>query len=780
MHPISSTSSSNLSPRRKFLKQTAVATAAIAGSRYLRFTSAAAADAPPASAGNSSSGPWFTRATRWMQTNIAELDATRYDIPWWREQWARTKTQGIVVNAGGIVAFYPTQIPFHPKAQFLGDRDLFGDLVKAARADGIVVFARMDSNGAPDETLQAHPEWFTVNGQSGRPFTDRGLNIPCINGGYYREHIPAILKEIAEKYRPEGFTDNIWSGLPRANICYCDNCVKKFRTDRALDLPQQTNWDDPAYRAWIEWGYACRLEIWDLFNKTTRTAGGPECLWVGMNGVSITGAAGDFRDFREICRRTEILMIDNQRRVDTTGFQANGVGGRLVHGLLGWDKLAPESMALYQTASENFRVASKPEPEVRLWSADGFAAGIQPWWHYINAYQEDRRMYETPVPLGQWFQKNEEFLIRRTPVATVGIVYSQRNNDFFGRQDVEAQVNLPQRGFTEALLHARIPYVLVHADDLDRDAASLKLLILPNLGTMTDAHLASVRKFVQNGGGLIASGATSLCDQWGDPRADLALADLLGVHLPAGHPLFSEAGRRQLAAQSAQTYLRLTPELRAQVDGPHPAGEPPVVGTRHEVLAGFEHTDIIPYGGSLNALTVDPTAQVLLTLVPTRPTAPPEMIWTQNDHTNLPGLVLNERPGLGRVVYLAADLDRRYARNNIADSEHLLINLIRWAVKGDVPLTVEGPGLIDSHLYRQPNRAIVHLVNLTNANTWRDPVEELIPVGPLKVSVRLPDGVSGKTLRLLASDAKPALTLANGWASFELPSILDHEVAVIE
>src|SRR4051812_20174917 len=72
-----------------------------------------------------STTPWFRRTMRWMQTNIAELDATRYDIPFWRAHWARTRTQGIVVNAGGIVAYYPTQVPFHRRAEFLGERDLF-------------------------------------------------------------------------------------------------------------------------------------------------------------------------------------------------------------------------------------------------------------------------------------------------------------------------------------------------------------------------------------------------------------------------------------------------------------------------------------------------------------------------------------------------------------------------------------------------------------------------------------------------------------------------------
>jgi len=141
---------------------------------------------------------------------------------------------------------------------------------------------------------------------------------------------------------------------------------------------------------------------------------------------------------------------------------------------------------------------------------------------------------------------------------------------------------------------------------------------------------------------------------------------------------------------------------------------------------------------------------------------------------------VREARGAGRVVYLAADLDRRYARENTGDHGRLLGNLIRWATHDQIPLTVEGAGLVDTHLYQQPGRALLHLVNLTNANTWRSSVEELIPVGPLKVAVKLPEGMPGKNLRLLVSNQKPALMVANGWARFELSSVLDHELVVIE
>jgi len=196
----------------------------------------AAARAEAASA-HEAATPWYRRTLRWMQTNIAEIDVTRYDIPWWREHWKRTGTQGIVVNAGGIVAYYPTRVPLHRRAELLGGRDLFGDLVQAARQDGIVVFARMDSNGAGQEVYDAHPEWFTRDADGKPYFRDQDLYAPCINGPYYREHIPAILREVAANYRPEGFTDNAWSGLPRASICYCASCRNSFKDARGHELP---------------------------------------------------------------------------------------------------------------------------------------------------------------------------------------------------------------------------------------------------------------------------------------------------------------------------------------------------------------------------------------------------------------------------------------------------------------------------------------------------------------------------------------------------------------
>ena len=737
---------------------------------FLQSAIAAAALPSQLSAQSGDARPWYLRTYRWGQTNITELDPIQYDIAWWREYWKRTETQGVIINAGGIVAYYPSKFPLHHRAQFLNGRDLYGELTEAAHRDGLVVMARMDSNRTAEDFYQAHPGWFARNAD-GQPYRSGDKYITCVNSPYYDEYLPDVIREIIERSHPEGVTDNSWAGLGRGSICYCDNCEHKFRAKSGQQIPRRADWDDPAYREWIVWNYARRTELWEMNNHVTQAAGGEHCIWSGMNSGSVTAQANSFRDLKEICRRARILMLDHQRRDNATGFQQNGDTGKRVHGLLGWDKLAPESMAMYEAGRTSFRVASKPAAEARMWMIAGIAGGIQPWWHHVGAYHEDRRMYRTAEPVMKWHKANERYLIGRRPVACAGLLWSQRNADFYGRDNAVELVDAPYEGFAQALIRARIPYVPIHADDIDRDGAGLSVLILPNVGGLSDAQCSSIRRFVARGGSLIATGESSLYNEWGDLRSDFALADLLRVHTVA------KPDRRR--AETAHTYLRLHPELRARVYRPKNGKEPPATGTRHTVLKGFDETDLIAFGGVLHPLKADDGTVVPLTFVPEFPVYPPETAWMREADTGIPALVVNQTAAGARIAYLAADLDRRYMRDLLPDHGELLANLVRWAAKDSIPLHVQGPGLIDCHLYQQPGRLILHLLNLTNSGTWRAPIEELIPVGPIRVRVKLGQGIAGRSARLLVSSAPTSVSVNEGWAEVELRSILDHEVVVI-
>jgi hypothetical protein len=757
--------------RRSFIKKTAMGTAMLATEDFFKGdTKNAAFSSQP---GNPLQ--WYRRITRWGQVNITEKDPPRYDIAWWRTYWKETETAGVIINAGGIVAYYPTRIPLHKKAAYLGDRDLFGELCHAAHEDGLAVFARMDSNRADETFYNAHPDWFATDAK-GKPYRAGDLYITCINSPYYENHIPSILSEIAEMYKPEGFTDNSWSGLGRESICYCSWCRNSFRERTGNEIPSEKNWNDKVYRQWIKWNYARRLEIWDLNNKTTKAAGGEDCIWSGMNSGSITGQSRSFRDYRAIAKKAEIIMLDDQARTDNDGFQHNSEIGKLVHGILGWDKLIPESMAMYQAHKPWFRLASKPEPEARMWMLEGIAGGLQPWWHMISAYHEDRRMYHSPVRTFQWHKANEQYLLNRVPVANVGVIWSQDNSDFYGRDNASYLVDMPWRGITQALVRARIPYLPLHIDDIDHSAAQLKVLVLPNIAAMNDAQVTAIRRFVQNGGSVVATGETSLYNGWGEKRNDYALADIFGAHISnQANPIAQPA--EKFAGEVYHTYLRLIPEMRAQVNGPHITGEPAIPGKRHAVLKGFEETDTIPFGGLLQPLNVDPHAEVLMTFIPQFPVYPPEKAYMTEPKTNIPGVIISTAPGGGRVVFLPADIDRQFSIGNLPDHGNLIKNIVLWTLQNELPVIVEGVGLLDIHLYEQKQNMILHIVNLTNQNTWKQPLDELIPVGPLHIKLKNRQRLKGEVRSLVSK--KLTAQVSEEYISFDIASILDHEVIVV-
>ena len=225
------------------------------------------------------------------------------------------------------------------------------------------------------------------------------------------------------------------------------------------------------------WNYARRIEIWDLNNRTTRAAGGPDCIWSGMNSGSITAQARSFRDLQRDLPRAPTSSCSTISGATTTpGFSRTATPASVCTALLGWDKLAPESMAMYQ---------SGPGLLPRGEQARGRSADVDDRRHRrrhpdrggttSGAYHDDRRMYRTPEAGDDaGGPDNQRYLVDRTPVANVGVVWSQRNTDFFGRDDRRRSASTqPYTGFMHALVRARIPYLPIHVDDIERNGANL-------------------------------------------------------------------------------------------------------------------------------------------------------------------------------------------------------------------------------------------------------------------------------------------------------------------
>ena len=143
-----------------------------------------------------------------------------------------------MLSAGGVLAFYPTEVPFHRRSRWLGERDVFGDMVEAAKKQDLVVLARIDPSLAHEDLYYAHADWFMVD-HAGKPRRTNGLYNTCINSPYYREYLPAIVREIAERYPVDGFLGHNWQG--NREICYCSYCEKRYAREAEMRLPSPAN-----------------------------------------------------------------------------------------------------------------------------------------------------------------------------------------------------------------------------------------------------------------------------------------------------------------------------------------------------------------------------------------------------------------------------------------------------------------------------------------------------------------------------------------------------------
>ncbi len=115
------------STRREFLKSSAVAGAAITlGEFALRPARAAVAPRVVARGAIPPAPSWVDKPMRWAQLTLVEDDPGKFDLQFWLDYFARTKSDAVCLSGGGCVAYYPTQIPFHHRSAWLGESDPFG------------------------------------------------------------------------------------------------------------------------------------------------------------------------------------------------------------------------------------------------------------------------------------------------------------------------------------------------------------------------------------------------------------------------------------------------------------------------------------------------------------------------------------------------------------------------------------------------------------------------------------------------------------------------------
>jgi len=725
--------------RRQFLKTTTVAGAAVAftqlRSDHLWAGEAAAALHAPAPS-------WVDKPMRWAQLTLVEDDPGKFDLAFWLDYFKRTRSDAVCLSGGGCVAYYPTQVPFHHRSAWLGDRDVLGELISGCRKLGMVVIVRTDPHATYDDVAEAHPDWIAVDagGAKRRHWASPEMWVTCGLGPYNFEFMTEVKKEIMSRYRVDGIFINRWDG---SGMCFCEHCRRNFREASGHELPHTGNPQDPARRAYILWHQERLFDLWRIWDTEVRKINPDSCVIPNTGG----GATSSL-DMRRIGELAPTLIADRQARRGLAVPWANGKNGKEFRATMGSKPI----VGIFSVGAEEpyrWKDSVQSAAEIRLWVADGVANGLRPWFTKFSGVLHDQRWLKPVEDLYRRYARWETYLRNERPLAHVGLVYSQQTAWFHGERSEDHTL-----GWYQALVEARIPFEMVH--DRLLDAAHLdpfKALILPNIAALSDEQCQQLREFVAGGGSLIATHETSLYDEWGVKRNNFGLAGLFGVNY---------GGKIEARMQNA--YLRLEHEATH----------------RHPLLKGLEDAPRIIHG--VSRVEVEPREQFPtspLTLIPSYPDLPMEKVYPRVAKTDIAQVFLREE-GKGRVAYFPWDIDRTFWEVLCVDHLKLLRNAVEWATNEEPPVTVTGPGVLDVTVWRQKASMTVHLVNLTNPMMMKGPVRELIPVGEQKVRIRLPNGVRATNVQLLATGKKPRFERIRQELYVTVPAVLDHEIVAID
>jgi hypothetical protein len=701
----------------------------------------------------------FDGPMRWAQLTLVENDPGSFDPAFWLDYFRRVAAQGACLSAGGYIAYYPTEIPLHYRSAYLGNTDPFGILVRGCREMGMTVLARTDPHAVHQDVADAHPDWIAVDrdGNPRRHWSMPEAWVTCALGPYNFEFMTDVHREIVTRYEVQGIFSNRWAGH---GVCYCEHCRRNFRGATGLDLPRTEALDDPRRRAYVSWRQARLFELIDLWDGAIGEARAGARYIPNSGG----GALSDL-DMKALSDRVPILFADKQARSGIQPPWASGKNAKEFRAAFGRKPIG----GIFSVGLEEryrWKDSVQSAPELQVWVADQIANGMRPWFTKFAGQVHDDRWTDVVEEIYTWHATHERYWREATPLAEVGLVYSQQTAANYGGPAARETVEAPIMGVYQALIEARIPFEMVH-DRLMEAAhlASFKTLILPNVAALSDVQCAQLRDFVAQGGNLVATYETSLYDADGQRRDNFGLADLFGVDYDAA-PGAGVEGPLKNAYLNVEHESPLAPVM---LDG---------LSDAQRIIYGAYRVHVMP-----NVSHLPPP----LTLVPPYPDLPMEEVYPRRPHTSIPGVICREGVGSsqgGRVVYVPWDLGRIFWEVLNVDHGKVLANSVRWANGGPGPLTVTGPGVVDVTLWRLPDALTVHLVNLTNPMMMRGPFRELLPVGPLAVTLRLPEGARPRRVRLLAPGVGGAddltYVVSDGCLRLEVPRVSDHAVVTVD
>lgn len=547
----------------------------------------------------------------------------------------RAGANAVVLNVGGIYAWYDSKVPFHHINEYLPDgEELLEKILECCHRRDIAVIGRFDFSKAEDVAYLQHPEWFvqTVEGRpvaygSGRMGGWSLLFSTCINGGYRNEEFAVpVLEEAMEKLELDG----IFFNAPHMERCHCERCRRKYKEHYGEELPPNPeDWHD-------SWASECLRDNMDLLYRTVKKKRPdmPVILYYGTyrQGKSILPENLDQRyataDF--ICTEAQdILSAGKKALPDIWKPTLNMKLGSCVQG-------RPKPFGIIHSCpGMDWRHTGLPAAEYEFWMSQIPAAGGL-LWHSLTGFEAtipDKREMKTVERVNRKAQKAAEHMRGAKQEADVLLLWN---------------AGVSEQGYVEGLMKGHIPFSVMDVWHLEPEKmAGYPLVIVPDGFWADEKTAALLLAYVKQGGSVLLEKT--------DEQGMNGLDKLLGISpdVTRGRMLEAAYGRMEDGGACCRKNL--------------------------------EDTVYIPVKGDVLYVRKIENARALMTLVPPFAPldgvgAPPERASLPVVHTQLP-LLLENRIGKGNVIGCFFSLSGLMRTVGLGDVQQLFENCVRYLLE---------------------------------------------------------------------------------------------------
>jgi hypothetical protein len=664
----------------------------------------------------------------------------------------------------GYWAYYPSKVfPVHAE---LGKRNLIEEVSRECRRVGVRQYC-YTGYGAPfmltPDILQRHPKYndWLLRGPHGAPYGIYGHNgwmtpLPrlCVTGDVYREAIREVVRELCQ-HDIDGIYFDAPSPFGYSGICFCPNCRSNFKKFSGLSLDRLADmaklgglpfeWDElpehvdmEALIAWYSWANELTRQDFLEFRKIIHGSGKfmlcHDGAWVGTSLPLEYRIPDGFmvEASREVYDRLTTGMMGASMTHPYKKVAQMYMGGYavtwfgepphenpgIVHNsnledgdeilMEGFTNLACGNLPLYATANRlYFNVgdgSAKPAQEVfkLMRQAEGIQKGsvgvpyvtIMPTWSSQQLWQTKRRSWNWP---------------------------------------------LMSQGMALAMLDARVSFDIYPSTEMTEQwLKTQKVIALCGASGISQAEAEMLAKWVENGGGLLATYDTGLYNERGELRQDGgALKNVLGVAIK-GEPLRSQ------------------PECFYRIKESHAA------------LGQYATGAIVEGDGRLLPVEVLRGATLLADC------------WNLGTReVRGPAIVANSY-GRGRTIYVSGSIEANYPYDRVTSNRRLLQSIVQYLAGGLAqPFRLKAPegvyGLLRETAQGNPVLWILANVGFKDAAAGRMR-QTYIPVTDVEVGLRIPKGRRVKELQLVRADRYIPFREEEGYVLGTIPSLHIAEI----